>query len=1093
MLKKLTIFFIVGAISITSISLLIGSETPAQAEEECTLSFSPGSGSFTAVQDGSQYHISDIYGGGTLGPEGIVNGTISISYVDRPDIVSTPLVMGREVSAASPDVTVGGRPPNTIGVYISVSGWQLPNPDNPGTFINCTTAGSSLQISLSYLPQDACNVWMVGPNPQNVTGPGDTTQVSLVGNSTSIGTIDANRGGTVNQNGYIGVFTADNSISETGADVSAYGFGRTGDLNGCPTQSVFISLSPDYICPAAWVQLSDDTISVGENVTISAPPGWTGGQFISNSTLNIGNVSGNQAIATGANVGSENITGQGWTASNGATNCTLSGQQITVVSTTPTADIDANSLDALSVPYNTNVTVSWTSVNTSSCLVNPGGLTGTSNTNVPTGNLTANRTYTITCQGSSGGTATDSVTITVGAPPAAADVTCSPGSQSVTAGTSVSFTASPTGGNGGAVLWSAPSGSPASGTTNSFSSTYASAGTYLVTASYEGVSRTCSVTVTAAAVNYPAEGNFVSVGCTSLSGYAFDNNDLNTPVQVKVYESGTSTLQTVSSATASNTLTGYEASKGINGVAGMWNAGDYAEQWYELNLGSQKSVDRLRLQIWQFPTPATTIHKVYAGSSTNPGTLVYTFNQVISSDQWLEATFSPVLTNVQYIRVVSIQDTTNLLSDGSFELPDLQGGTFLYANNISGSGWTLTGDSGISENGSGFTYANPNAPLGTQIGLLQMQNSQIAKTVGLTANTYYIVRFKAAQRSGNSQNFNVYMGPNLVGTVTPSSSTYQELNTTSISGLSGPQTLRFTGINTAGGDNTAFLDDIRLQQINPSWIGWQDTEVYSPGGNNLVGTYTANLASTAVAGYHNFLIPTPNTVKDGNQHSLSVFAVDLQGLLPDAQLTNSPRNVTCVPVSNITSSANKDIIGIRGLPITDWQWNDSEADAHVGVLQPISSDEEIRFAINIWNTGNADFTGTIVVEDTMTNLGMPDSQSWSAQYYCNYTVTDSITADIASTATCSSKFTIDDPTYDGSKITFRLTPKSNQKLAPDDKLIITYKAKTKPPAGSSATVFRFINTAKINGDPPDGTLNSPLQTPAIIFFKDLATPNFLER
>ncbi len=90
------------------------------------------------------------------------------------------------------------------------------------------------------------------------------------------------------------------------------------------------------------------------------------------------------------------------------------------------ADILCNGSDACSIAYNGSGNLSWSSTNATSCTVTPGGGTGTNGTQ-STGNLTATATYNLTCVGT-GGSATDSVTVTVGAPPPpTADIQCNGG------------------------------------------------------------------------------------------------------------------------------------------------------------------------------------------------------------------------------------------------------------------------------------------------------------------------------------------------------------------------------------------------------------------------------------------------------------------------------------------------------------------------------------------------------------------------------------------------------------------------------------------------------------------------------------------
>ena len=91
---------------------------------------------------------------------------------------------------------------------------------------------------------------------------------------------------------------------------------------------------------------------------------------------------------------------------------------VSVPVTPPTVDIKANGSDGpITIDYNTVATLSWTSTNASSCSASNGWSGGkTTSDSESTGNLTASKTYTISCAGT-GDSVSDSVTINVGAPP----------------------------------------------------------------------------------------------------------------------------------------------------------------------------------------------------------------------------------------------------------------------------------------------------------------------------------------------------------------------------------------------------------------------------------------------------------------------------------------------------------------------------------------------------------------------------------------------------------------------------------------------------------------------------------------------------
>lgn len=146
--------------------------------------------------------------------------------------------------------------------------------------------------------------------------------------------------------------------------------------------------------------------------------------------------------------------------------------------------------------------------------------------------------------------------------------------------------------------------------------------------------------------------------------------------------------------------------------------------------------------------------------------------------------------------------------DFGFETPILGDGNFIYAT--TGSPWTFSSGSGISSNNSGFTDSQV-APQGVQIAFLQGVSSFSQSISGFMAGTQYTLTFSAAQRLnfGGIQDFAVFLDDTLLGTFTPASTSYQDISV-SFSTSTGTHTLTFQGLNTAGGDNTSFIDNIRL-------------------------------------------------------------------------------------------------------------------------------------------------------------------------------------------------------------------------------------------------------------------------------------------
>src|SRR5262249_50203973 len=124
---------------------------------------------------------------------------------------------------------------------------------------------------------------------------------------------------------------------------------------------------------------------------------------------------------------------------------------------------------------------------------------------------------------------------------------------------------------------------------------------------------------------------------------------------------------------------------------------------------------------------------------------------------------SPAIDAGQPALVVEVQgEPLPALSDPGFEAPSLGAGSYAY--NPTGSAWTISASSGLASNGSGFN--NPTAPQGNQVAFLQ-SNGSISQSVDLAAGTY-VLAFRAAQRGGNQQTFQVLVDGAVVATVTPS-------------------------------------------------------------------------------------------------------------------------------------------------------------------------------------------------------------------------------------------------------------------------------------------------------------------------------------
>src|SRR4029077_15885053 len=154
------------------------------------------------------------------------------------------------------------------------------------------------------------------------------------------------------------------------------------------------------------------------------------------------------------------------------------------------------------------------------------------------------------------------------------------------------------------------------------------------------------------------------------------------------------------------------------------------------------------------------------------------------------------------------------IGDQGFEQVVVGAGQFRY--DPTGSPWAFSGGAGISGNNSGFTSGNPPAPQGPQVAFLQGTGS-FSQTVAGWAAGSYVITFDAAQRGNHQashQDFKVLVDGAVVGIFTPSGTAYQGYVTSAIPVAAGSHTIAFQGLDTAGGDNPAFVDAATVAPAN---------------------------------------------------------------------------------------------------------------------------------------------------------------------------------------------------------------------------------------------------------------------------------------
>jgi RHS repeat-associated protein len=208
----------------------------------------------------------------------------------------------------------------------------------------------------------------------------------------------------------------------------------------------------------------------------------------------------------------------------------------------------------------------------------------------------------------------------------------------------------------------------------------------------------------------------------------------------------------------------------------------------------------------------------------------------------------------------SVRVVTTPVANMGFETPVVGAGNHQYGP-VGGS-WTFAGNSGISGNGSGFTFTNPAAPEGVQIAFLQMGSaSVISQSIsGFLANTNYVVTFYAAQRANISQggqDFDVYLDSTFVDTFRPTGTSYSLYSTHAFTTTAGTHTLKFVGRDSSGGDNTAFIDAVRLSVPSSSTIS---LVAKTPG--SAANSYTVTATTTYSIG-QSFTATTSGTLSGG--------------------------------------------------------------------------------------------------------------------------------------------------------------------------------------------------------------------------------------
>lgn len=143
------------------------------------------------------------------------------------------------------------------------------------------------------------------------------------------------------------------------------------------------------------------------------------------------------------------------------------------------------------------------------------------------------------------------------------------------------------------------------------------------------------------------------------------------------------------------------------------------------------------------------------------------------------------------------------IPNGGFEAPVISGFVMNPQPNV----WIFTGGgAGMQANGSAFGAKA--APEGNQTALFQ-QAASISQTMDFPAGNYAI-SLKAAQRGTQAQTFEIYFDATLIGKLQPASADFELFVSDTFTASAGPHKITISGTNAKGGDNSGFIDDVKL-------------------------------------------------------------------------------------------------------------------------------------------------------------------------------------------------------------------------------------------------------------------------------------------
>jgi hypothetical protein len=356
-----------------------------------------------------------------------------------------------------------------------------------------------------------------------------------------------------------------------------------------------------------------------------------------------------------------------------------------------------------------------------------------------------------------------------------------------------------------------------------------------------------------------------------------------TSTNTAVYESGVLiwTNGATAGSSADVTFTGILTTNGQTSLLWTIASGVYQFTWniFPAPIGLTAAPGNNVVSLtWNSVTGATGYNVKRAAVSGGPYSIIasdltetnYTDNAVTDGGTYYYVV-SAITSTGESANSGEVSATPQFTPNFGFETPKI----ITYQYDPSGASWIFTAESGnngsgITANGSLFNSGNPNAPQGEQAAFLQSISTISQAISGFVPGAEYSVTFSAAQRAGQSENggqtWNLTVnGATIASYNPPATATNYVDYTANFTATAATQTLSFVGTDLAGGDNTVFLDNVRITPApspTPVQLGFHVTNAASE--NQIQFSWPANHTGwqlqmqTNILGANWFTFPNAN-------------------------------------------------------------------------------------------------------------------------------------------------------------------------------------------------------------------------------------------